>query len=141
FANTFVNSLIMVFGVIALIALVVGGIGVMNIMLVSVQERTREIGLRKALGATSGTIAIQFLVESVTLTLVGGMLGIAIGYAQGGVVSIIMKNALDVSWQPSVPLQWVVIVGVAMLAMGLGFGVYPAWRAGQLDPIIALRYE
>ncbi len=141
FANSFVNSLIMVFGVIAMIALVVGGIGVMNIMLVSVQERTREIGLRKALGATSGTIAVQFLVESITLTLVGGMLGIAIGYAQGGLVSILMKNSLDVSWEPSVPLQWVVIVVIAMLAMGLGFGVYPAWRAGRLDPIIALRYE
>lgn len=141
FANSFVNSLIMVFGVIALIALVVGGIGVMNIMLVSVQERTREIGLRKALGATSGTIAVQFLVESVTLTIVGGLLGIAIGYAQGGLVSILMRNALDVSWQPSVPISWVFIVLAAMLAMGLGFGVYPAWRAGQLDPIIALRYE
>ena len=141
FANTFVNSLILVFGVIAMMALVVGGIGVMNIMLVSVQERTREIGLRKALGATPGTIAIQFLVESVTLTLVGGMLGIGIGYAQGGIVAIVMKNALDVFWQPSVPPQWILIVIVAMLVMGLGFGVYPAWRAGRLDPIIALRYE
>lgn len=141
FANSFVDSLIMVFGVIAMIALLVGGIGVMNVMLVSVQERTREIGLRKALGATAGVIAVQFLVESVTLTLVGGLLGIAIGYAQGGLVSIIMRNSLNVSWQPSVPPQWILIVFCAMLAMGLGFGVYPAWRAGRLDPIIALRYE
>jgi len=141
FANTFVNSLILVFGVIAMMALVVGGIGVMNIMLVSVQERTREIGLRKALGATPGTIAVQFLVESVTLTLVGGIIGIGIGYAQGGLVAIVMKNALDVFWQPSVPPQWILIVVLAMLAMGMGFGVYPAWRASRLDPIIALRYE
>jgi putative ABC transport system permease protein len=141
FANTFVNSLIMVFGVVAVIALLVGGIGVMNIMLVSVRERTREIGLRKALGAKSRDIVWQFLVESMTLTLTGGILGIAAGYATGGVVSLIMDKALKISWAPSVPLGWMLAVCLTCIGLGLVFGVYPAWRAGQLDPIQALRYQ
>ena len=141
FANGFVNTLIMVFGVVAVIALVVGGIGVMNIMLVSVRERTREIGLRKAIGATSGNIAWQFLVEAMTLTMVGGMLGLLFGYGLGGGAALLMKMALKVSWAPQVPLLWVGIVFATSISLGIAFGVYPAWRAGQLDPIVALRYE
>ncbi len=141
FANSFVNTLIMVFGVVAVIALIVGGIGVMNIMLVSVRERTREIGLRKALGATSLFIAWQFLVESMTLTLVGGMIGLLFGYGLGGVATLIMKLTLKVSWAPSVPVPWIISVMLTSIGLGIAFGVYPAWRAGQLDPIVALRYE
>jgi putative ABC transport system permease protein len=141
FANTFVNTLIMVFGVVAVIALIVGGIGVMNIMLVSVRERTREIGLRKALGATSLFITWQFLVEAMTLTMVGGMIGLLTGYGLGGVAAIIMKMTLKVSWAPSVPMGWIIAVFLTSIGLGITFGVYPAWRAGKLDPIIALRYE
>lgn len=141
FANSFVNTLIMVFGVVAVIALVVGGIGVMNIMLVSVRERTREIGLRKALGATSVFIAWQFLVEAMTLTIVGGMIGLMVGYGLGSLATLVMKLTLKVSWAPHVPLGWVAAVFLTSMGLGLAFGVYPAWRAGQLDPIVALRYE
>jgi putative ABC transport system permease protein len=141
FANGFVNTLLMVFASVALIALVVGGIGVMNIMLVSVRERTREIGLRKALGATPGAITGQFLVEAITLTVTGGLLGLLFGYGMGGVVSLIMSATLKVSWMPQVPLVWIGVVMITSVMLGLVFGVYPAWRAGQLDPIVALRYE
>jgi putative ABC transport system permease protein len=141
FANTFVNTLIAVFGVVALISLVVGGIGVMNIMLVNVRERTREIGLRKALGATAGQITWQFLIEAITLTVVGGITGLLLGYLLGYTVSLILKGLFDVFWMPSVPISWILIVIFTSTAIGLAFGVYPAWRAGKLDPITALRYE
>jgi putative ABC transport system permease protein len=141
FANSFVNTLIGVFGVVALIALLVGGIGVMNIMLVSVRERTREIGLRKAIGAKSTDIVWQFLVESMTLTLAGGIGGIVAGYGFGALVALIMEQTLKVSWAPSVPLGWIIAVCLTCVGLGLLFGVYPAWRAGRLDPINALRYQ
>ncbi|MCH7472120.1 ABC transporter permease [bacterium] len=141
FANGFVNTLITVFGVVAVIALFVGGIGVMNIMLVSVNERTREIGLRKALGATAGFITWQFLVEAMTLTAVGGLLGLLLGYALGAGVSLLMKSLWDIFWVPRIPLAWFFVVVGTTTAIGLIFGVYPAWRAGRLDPIVALRTE
>jgi len=141
FGNDFINTLIMVFGVVAVIALVVGGIGVMNIMLVSVRERTREIGLRKALGATAFYITWQFLVEAITLTLVGGLLGMLLGYGLGGGIALLMKAAWDVFWLPSVPMGWIIAVLLTSVGLGIVFGVYPAWRAGQLDPIVALHYE
>jgi putative ABC transport system permease protein len=141
FAGTFINTLIMVFGVVAVIALAVGGIGVMNIMLVSVRERTREIGLRKALGATPGNITWQFLIEAITLTLSGGLIGMLLGWLLGGAVALVMKALWDVFWVPMVPLPWVFAVMCTSIGIGLVFGVYPAWRAGQLDPIVALRYQ
>jgi putative ABC transport system permease protein len=141
FANTFINTLIMVFGVVAVIALAVGGIGVMNIMLVSVRERTREIGLRKALGATPGNITWQFLIEAITLTVSGGVLGMLLGWMLGGAVALVMKAAWDIFWVPMVPLPWVFAVMCTSIGIGLVFGVWPAYRAGQLDPIVALRYQ
>jgi putative ABC transport system permease protein len=141
FANNFVNTLITVFGVVAVVALFVGGIGVMNIMLVSVRERTREIGLRKAIGAKSGDIVWQFLIESMTLTLAGGVGGILAGYGLGALVSFIMQQTMKVSWAPSIPMVWIGIVCVTCIGLGLVFGVYPAWRAGQLNPIDALRTQ
>lgn len=141
FGHTFVNTMLMVFGVVAVIALIVGGIGVMNVMLVNVRERTREIGLRKALGATAAQITWQFLVESSTMTLIGGLLGLCLGYGLGFSVALLMKSLWDVFWMPSVPMVWIVAVMATSIGLGLVAGVYPAWRAGLLDPINALRYE
>lgn len=122
-------------GAIAGISLVVGGIGIMNIMLVSVTERTREIGIRKAIGALKRDILVQFLLESTLLSVLGGILGILLGWT----ISKITGGALDI--------QTVTDVGTVMLAtgfaaaVGLIFGIYPAWRAAGLRPIEALRYE
>ncbi|MVB10087.1 putative ABC transporter permease YknZ [Caprobacter fermentans] len=120
---------------IAAIALIVGGIGVMNIMLVSVTERTREIGTRKALGARSSYIRMQFIVESVIICVIGGIIGIitGIGLAAAGVALLKMKLVI------SVPIIFI-SVGFSML-IGIFFGYYPAKKASQLDPIEALRYE
>jgi putative ABC transport system permease protein len=120
---------------IAAISLLVGGIGVMNIMLVSVTERVREIGLRKALGATPAAIRRQFLVEATTLGLTGGVLGAGLGLLGAVVIPHLVSTHIDVEW-------WAVAgsIGVAM-AIGLGFGVYPAARAAKLAPIDALRSE
>ncbi|MDF9625906.1 ABC transporter permease [Bacillus cereus] len=125
----------MIIGGIAGISLVVGGIGVMNIMLVSVTERTREIGIRKALGATRGKILLQFLIEAVMLTLIGGLIGIGLGYGGAYLVSTFAK------WPPLV--SWEVVVGGVLFSMTLGiiFGLIPANKAAKLDPIEALRYE
>lgn len=121
--------------VIAGIALLVGGVGVMNIMLVNVTQRTREIGLRKALGATRRDIATQFLIEAVTLTAVGGALGIAFGLG----AAVAARYAFD--FQAATPL-WSVVLGFAVsTAVGLVFGMWPAVRASRQDPIEALRYE
>jgi len=120
---------------IAGVSLIVGGIGIMNIMLVSVTERTREIGIRMALGATRLTILAQFLVESVTLCLLGGLLGVAIGFASATLLARYFEWDAFVSWQ-SVGLSSAFSVGV-----GLFFGIWPARRAARLDPIEALRYE
>jgi putative ABC transport system permease protein len=122
-------------GAIAAISLLVGGIGIMNIMLVSVTERTREIGLRKSIGATSRAILTQFLTEAVFLSLMGGLIGIAIGVGGAYAVSLVAD------FKPVVePSAIALAVGFSM-AIGLFFGIYPARRASRLNPIDALRYE
>jgi putative ABC transport system permease protein len=121
--------------VIGIIALIVAGIGIMNIMLVAVTERTREIGLRKALGARPASIRTQFLLEAVLLCNCGGVGGVIAGFALGNVV------ALFTHFEPRVPLEWAVIGLGFCSAVGLVFGMLPAVRASRLDPIEALRYE
>ena len=119
----------------AAIALLVGGVGVMNIMLVNVTQRTREIGVRKALGATRRDIAEQFLIEAVTLTGVGGLLGIGVGFG----VAFLVRALLD--FQAAAP-AWSVVLGLGVsTVVGLVFGMWPALRAARQDPIDALRYE
>ena len=125
---------------IAAISLLVGGIGIMNIMLVSVTERTREIGLRKAIGATYKEILQQFLLESIFLTLTGGVMGIVGGIAVTLLQGLIVSQFID-GWSPTVPVQAVVLAVVVSTAVGLIFGIYPARRAARLNPIESLRYE
>jgi ABC-type antimicrobial peptide transport system permease subunit len=120
---------------VALISLVVGGVGIMNIMLVSVTERTREIGIRMAVGARSRDILRQFLTEAVLLCLLGGMAGIALGRGASLTITAVLH------W-PAIPSLMTAFAAVAVsVAVGLIFGYYPAWRASRLDPIEALRYE
>ena len=120
---------------IAGIALLVGGVGVMNIMLVSVTERTREIGVRKAMGATRKDIASQFLVEAVSLTCVGGAIGIAVGLGIAGIVRLLFEF-------PAAAPLWSIVLGFGVsTAIGLVFGMWPALKAARQDPIEALRYE
>jgi putative ABC transport system permease protein len=127
-------------GGIAAISLLVGGIGIMNIMLVSVTERTREIGLRKALGARRKDILIQFLTESATLSLFGGLIGIALGATLAFVVGQIAK-ATGNDFTPVIGLDSVLLATLFSAAVGLFFGIYPASRAAGLEPVEALRYE
>ena len=119
------------------IALLVGGIGIMNIMLVSVKERTREIGICKAIGARSRDILLQFLIEAVTLSTLGGLLGLVIGYALGVGIAAMIPD-----FPPAVVPWWAVALAVLFSgSVGVVFGVVPASQAARLDPIDALRYE
>jgi ABC-type antimicrobial peptide transport system permease subunit len=120
---------------VAMISLVVGGVGIMNIMLVSVTERTREIGLRMAVGARARDILRQFLVEAVVLCLVGGAIGILLGHGGSYLVWLFMRWPVETS-----PLAIAAAVLVSA-TVGIVFGFYPAWKASRLDPIEALRYE
>jgi putative ABC transport system permease protein len=121
--------------VVAAIALLAAGVGIMNIMLVSVTERTKEIGIRKAIGAKKINILIQFIFEAITLSLVGGIIGIVIGIIAGNLAG----SFLDAS--AVVPIDWVIIGVVLCVLIGVTFGTYPAYKASNLDPIESLRYE
>ena len=133
--QTITGLLTLVVAAISGISLVVGGVGVMNIMLVTVTERTREIGLLKAIGAKKKDILAQFLMESVVITLLGGIIGIAIGVGGAFLVSLVVPIPFVVSL-PAI----IIAVGVAIF-VGIAFGLYPARRAANLTPIEALRYE
>lgn len=139
-ASSITGILTIFLGGIAAISLLVGGIGIMNIMLVSVVERTREIGLRKALGARKNDILIQFLAESLLLSLVGGLLGVGFGWLISYVVGVIAA-ANDVSINPVISLDSILLATLFSIAVGLFFGIYPANRAANLQPVEALRYE
>ena len=134
-AQAVTQTLTILLASVAAISLLVGGIGVMNIMLVSVTERTSEIGLRKALGATPGDLFRQFVIEAGTLTALGGLLGVATGLAVGYIVPRAANIAVTIT-----PLPVLTAVAVAV-AVGLVFGVYPALRAARLAPIEALRAQ
>ena len=133
--NQLTGAAYLVMIVISSIGLLVGGIGVMNIMLVSVKERTREIGIRKAIGARSGDILKQFLIEAVFLTATGGVIGILVGYG----IAFLVKAATPL---PASVTGWSVILGfVVSVSIGIFFGIFPAQKAAKLDPIVSLRYE
>jgi len=133
--NQLTGAAYLVMIVISSIGLLVGGIGVMNIMLVSVKERTREIGIRKAIGARAGDILKQFLIEAIFLTGVGGVIGVLVGFG----IALVVKAATPL---PATVSLWSVVLGLSVSgAIGLFFGIFPAQKAAHMDPIVALRYE
>jgi putative ABC transport system permease protein len=134
--SSITNVLTIFLSAIAAISLLVGGIGIMNIMLVSVTERTREIGLRKAIGATSSAILSQFLMEAIFLSFVGGMIGIGIGVGGANLIALAVAD-----FKPEVQLSAIALAVGFSVTVGLFFGIYPARRASHLNPIDALRYE
>ena len=134
--NQLTGAIVVLTSVISSIGLLVGGIGVMNIMLISVTERTREIGVRKAIGARASDIRVQFLLEAVTLTVAGGLIGIALG----ALIAWVVRSTMP-SIPASVSVFWMMMGAGLSGAVGLFFGYWPADRAARLDPIVCLRYE
>lgn len=132
-ANSFYNTIVIITTSVAIIALIVGGIGIMNVMLVSVTERTREIGIRKALGATDGQILLQFLIEALVMTVSGGVIGLVLAYLIAFIIATFF------SFQPA--LTWPIVIAALSLALvtGVLFGIFPALKASRKDPIAALR--
>ena len=134
-ATKITGTLTMLLSAVAGVSLLVGGIGIMNIMLVSVTERTREIGIRMAIGARPGDILIQFLIEAVILSLIGGVIGILLGIGGASILGSLLNSSVVVS-------PGIVIGSVAFTALvGIFFGFYPARKAARLNPIEALRFE
>jgi putative ABC transport system permease protein len=134
------NALKMFLAAIAAIALIVGGVGIMNIMLAAVQERTREIGLRMAIGAKKRDITLQFLIESITITLFGGIIGIILGILISYTVAKVAQN-MGYDWDFVISISAIIVGCVVSVGVGLLFGIAPAKRASKLDPIEALRHE
>jgi len=133
--DSFTLIMRLVVAVISSIALLAAGIGIMNIMLVSVTERTREIGIRRAVGARKANIMAQFIIEAIVLCEIGGVIGVVLGVIGGNATAFFLKL------HPVVPINWVIIGLVICSAVGIIFGAYPAWKAANLDPIESLRYE
>ncbi len=131
----------MLLGAIGAISLLVGGVGIMNIMLVSVTERTREICLRIALGASDFNILMQFLIEAMTLSAVGGLIGAGCGLGVSALAIKILSVITHSDWPLAFNVVSVVVAVVFSMGVGIFFGFYPAWRASRLDPIVALRRE
>ena len=121
------------------ISLLVGGIGVMNIMLVSVTERTREIGIRKALGAKTSSIMLQFLAEAAILTVIGGIIGIILGIAGAYGICSVISAGMGMAISPGITLPVILVATLFSCAVGVFFGIYPARKAAKLSPIEALR--
>ena len=138
--NTIFNGITYLLIAIAAISLLVGGVGIMNIMYVVVTERTAEIGLKKALGARESDILREFLTEAVLVTVIGGIIGIVAGALLGLAVSLVAKNA-NLAWTFSVPVYSIILGFGVSAIIGISFGVFPARSAAKMDLIEALRYE
>jgi putative ABC transport system permease protein len=140
-ANQFTTTFTVVLGGIASISLLVGGIGIMNIMLVTVTERTREIGVRKAIGAKERSILLQFLTEAVIMSGLGGMIGVAAGVGGARLIQVLTTQYTSTPFITEVQVTSVLLALSFSAVVGIVFGSYPAYRAARLDPVDALRYE